>query len=106
MFDVNGIDNDQNNINSISNPSAVDGTKSKSNKDQSHKPLINRRANDASKEEKSAEISEATDEIKEKDTGKVRDHLNLVLIGHVDHGKSTIAGQILLSLSLYPRTQS
>ena len=55
-------------------------------------------ANEAN-EEKSAEnsgsIDENKDEEKVKDNDK--DHLNLVLIGHVDHGKSTIAGQILFS---------
>jgi len=30
-------------------------------------------------------------------------HLNLVIIGHVDHGKSTLVGQILLQTGQFPK---
>ena len=117
-YDVNAI-NKQNNKTTKSNPtsSTIDGliksksnninktkTKKKTKKDQLHKPniqskFINTKTTSLSNEEKSAEISAS--ENKENVVDINRDHLNLVLIGHVDHGKSTIAGQILLSSNSY-----
>ena len=37
---------------------------------------------------------------------KEKEHLNLAFIGHVDHGKSTLVGHLLLKAgSRLPRTQ-
>jgi peptide chain release factor subunit 3 len=47
------------------------------------------------KEEKAQESAEEKDNASST-AAENANHLNLVLIGHVDHGKSTIAGQILL----------
>jgi GTPase len=49
----------------------------------------------ATKEEKKVMEEQAVEE-EEDTTYDSREHLNLVFIGHVDAGKSTIGGQILL----------
>ena len=110
MFDESKNENNNNSIittnqSSIDDPSTKDCVADKKatnhtikpTQNQINKPKINKKKKKNKNEEKSLEISEN----KLSDNYDNRDHLNVVLIGHVDHGKSTIAGQILLSPS-YP----
>ncbi|RLE61947.1 MAG: elongation factor 1-alpha, partial [Thermoprotei archaeon] len=36
-------------------------------------------------------------------TSKEKPHLNIVIIGHVDHGKSTMMGHLLIKLGQYDK---
>ena len=57
-------------------------------------------------EEEAAEAAEPEKKAKKLDTDRVahddREHINIVFIGHVDAGKSTISGQILSVPSAHP----
>lgn len=69
--------------------------KEKTSEPSSPSPVLARQATDPAVSARAAEKAAAEAALQEKEDAEYKEHLNIVFIGHVDAGKSTMGGHIL-----------